>query len=239
MHLVATIATPCLIALIVYAGYRSDTFSSVCGLLRNFLAFLMAMTFFEPLAGLLSSVISDRHPWPDNFPAVSLAVLYGVTMLVTMWAKTKYIPSQVPSFRIVDRISGVVCGAASGIIITGFILILWSVMPFGKYLPGDFGRVETDRLMIDSGRIMLRFYSFTARKMGGGRTFLLEDELVTVDFDSDKEFDQNLDEDYHDLNGNGRWDRGWLWRYRHHADFNRDDLSTVTSSAPAGGVPGQ
>jgi hypothetical protein len=239
--LVAYILTPGLIALIVYAGYRNDTFSSVSGLLRNFLAFLMAMTFFEPLAGLLSSIISNRHPWPENFRPLSLALLYGVVMLVTMWAKTKYSPPQVPSYQIADRISGVVCGVASGIIITGFILILWSVIPFSKYLPGDFGRVETDRLMLnlDSGRIMLRFYGFTARKMGGGRPFLLEDEPVTVDFDGDKEFDQNLGEEWQDVNRNGRWDRGWLWRYRHHADFNRDDLAVVTSAAPAGGTPGR
>lgn len=233
MTAVAFIVTFGLICMMTYAGYRDGAFSGAYALARHLVAFLVAMTLVAPVAGLIGYVLPSTYPWDLYARVIALATLYAAVLGLARWAKTSFTPARVPSFPLVDHISGVPLGLASGIVLTGFLLILWSLMPFARYLPQDVGRVNPDSLLVDSGGAMLGFYSFMARKMPGGRTFLLEDEPVTEDVDGDGEFDDGVGEEWKDVNRNGRWDRGWLWYYGHNSDFTPDVLKVVLPAVRA------
>lgn len=232
MFFIAYALTIILVGLMIYSGYRDGLFSALLILSRHLVAFLVAMTFYEPVGRLLSSVFTNAHPWPLYFRVLSLAGLYGLVGAGSMWAKMKYTIPRVEGFRLLDRIGGCVCGAAGGLVITGFVLILWTNMPFAKYLPQNIGQMNSSRMVVDSGSIMLRFYGFVAAKMRvpGGRPFLLEDEPLTIDVNGDREYQQAQGDEFSDINKNGRRDRGALWHYRNYADFTYEDILKMQGS---------
>ncbi|MGD2174030.1 MAG: hypothetical protein PVJ27_01405, partial [Candidatus Brocadiaceae bacterium] len=104
-------------------------------------------------------------------------------------------------------------------------LILWSLLPFAKYIPADCGRVTMKTPALDTGTAMLRFYAFTTERMPGNTPFLLEDEGIVEDENGNGRADAG--EAFYDVNGNGQWDRGWLWKYRHHADILPRDVDAL------------
>ena len=244
MTVVALLGGLILIGLMTYTGWRDGAFAGLYSLLRNLLAFLFAMTLFKPAAELLQFVFPGRHPWPAYLDAFSVAAIYALVVGAIRWAKMRYTAPGVHTFNAVDRIVGPICALAAGVILSGFLLILWSMMPFAKHLPYDLGRVNNNALPADTGSATLRFYGFLYDKVPGRRMFLLHDEKLVADVNKNGRFDTGLGEQFEDLNKNGRWDRGWLWRYRHGADFTPEDLDAVTpadarkeESAEGGGVP--
>jgi len=251
MSVVATLAVIAIIALLAYDGVRSGLFAATYSLVRNVLAFVLAMTFCEPVMHLLSRLFSDWHPGPLYYRAIGFAAIFGFVFLFGRWLKITYTDPVVPTYPYADYIGGGAVGVLNGIVLAGVLLVLWSMMPFAKFLPQDFGRVRTEKLPVDAGSLMLRFYSHCTRTMGGSRTFLLHDEPVLVDedlplgvpdrlrdIDGDREPDPVPGESFEDRNGNGKWDRGWLWRYRTHADFHVQDVYDAAwregSPAPEG-----
>ncbi len=214
MQTVALVVTLALMALMIYAGYRDGVFVGTYALLRNLFAFMLAMTLFAPLTGLLLVLLPGEHPKPLYYQVTLFALVFGAAFALARWLKIRFTKPRVPAYAWVDRIAGTVCGLLNGIVVVGVLLILWSLMPFAKFIPGDFGRIEAERLPLDAGAIMLRFYDFTARKIPGGRTFLLED-----------------------VQRGGKVERGWLWRYRNHADFSMTDLELALPAQEAEAGP--
>jgi len=231
MTTIVSLAAVVLLGILIYAGVRDGAFTSIYVLLRDLLAFMMAMTLMEPLASLVTLVAPKEHPWPLYYRVVAFAAVFGIVFTAARWLKIGHAPGEVSAFPLVDRIAGGICGALNWIIVVGVLLILWSLLPFVKFIPGDFGRVETDAGLLFPGKTMLRFYGFTARRMGGGRKFLVEDEKLESDLNGNGAFDEG--DKFRDVNNNGVWDRGWLWRYRNHADFHIEDIDLV---APAIGA---
>ena len=58
---------------------------------------------------------------------------------------------------------------------------------------------------------------------------MLDDEPLVTDVNNNGKFDPASEppEAFQDVNKNGRWDRGWLWRYNHSADFQTEDVDRV------------
>jgi len=240
MHTVAVVLTLLIIAATAYGGYKNGAFFSTYALTRNLFGFLVAMTLFEPVGAVAAKVFGHAHPVPLYCEAVSFVALFIAVFVGARYLKVRFTPATVPGASLVDQIGGGFLGLVNGILIAGFVLIVWSLMPFAKFIPADFGRVDAERLPVDAGGIMLRFYGLTAKRMPGGRVFLVGPEEVLNDQDGDGRPDTSRDidqdgtpdpvpgEDFEDANGNGRWDRGWLWRYRSFAEITRTDLQRVS-----------
>ena len=244
MHTIALIGVLLVLAVMIYGGYRSGLFEGVFALCRNLLAFLIGVTFCGPLTGLITSMVPDfeLHPGPLYLRVISLALLFAITFGLAGFLRGRYAGTHVEAIRLVDPIAGSVLGFFNGVILTGIVLILWALMPFAKYIPGDFGRIQTERLPLDTGSIMLHVYDYVSGRMGGGKSFLLESEPITADANNDGLPDSRRDldgdgapdpvpgESFTDVNDNGRWDRGWVWLYRRHADFYKRDVDLAAST---------
>ena len=243
MHTLFFICVPLAILFLAWEGYKNGAFFALYSLTRNLLAFIVAMTYCEPMTGLFLKMFPklNLHPGPLYWKLIFFALLFGVVFGVMRWCKIKFTPPKVEASEWVDRIGGPAVGLLNGYILTGFVLVLWSLMPFARFIPGDRGRVEPEGLIVNSGGGMLRYYAFLTRRMPGRRTFLLENEPVPKEIDTngdgkpDKLNDRDGDglwdpgESYVDVNNNGLWDTGWLWRYGHFADITMEDLRRAES----------
>ena len=238
MTVVATLLVLVLIPLMAYAGYRDGAFFSCYAFVRNLFGFLFAMSFSEPLAKLVAGLTSDRHPLPDYYRLICFFALFALVFFVSRWLKVRYTRANVACNVLVDRLVGPVLGLGNGVIVSGLLLIVWSMLPFVKYIPSDYGRMNVDALVVDTGSAMLRLYEFASRRTGGARVFLLDDEPLAKDEDSDGVYDPDADQ-YSDVNNNGKWDRGWLWRYKTHADISVQSISEIErASRSRGGLSG-
>lgn len=225
--IIAVLVVVLLLGLTLYAGLRDGVFFTSYALLRNVFAFFCAMSFCEPLARALMRLLTSTHPAFEYFRVFCFLGIFGVVFVIARWLKMKYTTPYVTCPKLVDRIGGPILGLFSGVVVSGTLLVLWSLLPFAKYMPGDSGRIEITLNTLDTGVAMLRFYGFAEQRMGGGRPFLLEDEPLTKDRDNDGRYDRERDDQYEDLNRNGRWDRGWIWRYHNHAELTSSDLTDV------------
>jgi len=214
----ATLAVVLALGACTYGGQRDGFYFAIYSTARNLIAFLCAMTFCEPLAVMLTHLISDKGPAHAYFVVISFAATFGIVFTLLRWLKIKYTYPVVECPMLVDRIGGGAAGLFGGIALSGTVLILWSLMPFMAYIPADLGRIEIHSKTLDTGAIMLKFYDNTAGRMKGNTEFLLEDEELVSDPNKNGRADPG--EQYNDLNLNGKWDRGWLWKYKNYANIN-------------------
>lgn len=212
-----------LIAMMAYAGYRDGAFFSTYSLLQNFVGLLAAMTFHQPVANVMTVVFTDSYPAPQYFRPIAFGLVLGVVYLAGRSIKLSLTPAEVGCAHLVDRIAGPLTGATNAVVLSGTLLVLWSLMPFVKYIPGTWGNARPAVGALDTGSAVLYVYDFMQDRMGGAKPFLLHDEELVEDADKDGRFDAG-DDAYRDVNRNQEWDRGWLWRYRHHATITVDDV---------------
>ena len=231
LSVIATLVVLVLLVLMAIAGFRDGAFFSTYALLRNLLAFFCAMTFCQPLARLLELLISDTYPAYDYFLAISFAGMFGGVFVLARLLKVRFTVPSVQCPELADRIVGPGLGVLNAVVMTGTVLILWSLFPFVKYIPGDLGRMQVKGRLLDSGSHMLRVYNFAEQRMGGGRVFLLDDEPIDVDDNKNRRADPG--EGFIDRNKNERWDRGWLWKYHNHAAVDPSDIEPLLR-APEG-----
>jgi hypothetical protein len=232
--MITTVAALVVLALLIfmtYAGVRDGLFFSAYALMRNMIAFMAAVTFCQPLAMLFSWVITDSYPAPQYFVPLGYAAAFGITFALGRWLKIRYTYPDAQCPLWVDRIAGGVAGFMNAYVVTGMLLILWTLLPFARYIPGDHGRLDPPSAIVDSGAVMLRTYDLFASNMPGNTPFLLEDEEVVEDHNNNGRAEPG--ESFDDVNGNGEWDRGWLWRYRNHAEVLAAQLEPLR--VPTGG----
>jgi len=213
-----------------YAGYRDGFFIATYALMRSLVAFLCAMTFCEPLRAVLTSVISDKYPAPQYLLPIAYLLVFGLVMVLGRWLKIQYTEPGLSCPAAVDHTAGPLIGLLHGVVFTGTLLILWSMLPFAKFIPADQGRINSRLGKLDTGRSMLVFYDFVQDHMGGNLPFLLNDEPIVNDADGDKRADPG--DEFKDLNANGTWDRGWAWKYEHYADIGDDALKRLPRAEP-------
>ena len=223
--ILAALVVLALLVLMGLAGYRDGIFFTAYALARNLFAFFCGLTFCEPAARVLTGVFSDARPAYDYFVALSFAAIVSVVFVVGRTLKVKYTIPYVPCPTIADRAAGPILGVFNAVVVSGILLILWSLLPFAKYIPGDFGDARVNSRLLDTGTAMLRFYGYAEQRMGGN-PFPLEDEPVLNDVNGNGRPDV-VGESYDDRNHNGRWDRGWLWKYKNHAVLTPSDLEAL------------
>lgn len=216
---------------VAYNGAREGAFFSAYNLCRNLLGFLFAMTLCRPTSMLLSVFISRNHPAPSYFTAISFLLIFAAVVSLGRWWKLRTTFPGVECPAAVEWIAGGALGLLSGVVLTGTVLVLWCMLPFGKYLPRDMGRIDIRSGVLDTGAIMLRFYDHLTDRMPGNSSFLLRDEPMVEDADDDGLPDPG--DKFDDQNGNGEWDRGWLWKYSHAADIRPSDLVPLKLPEPA------
>jgi hypothetical protein len=219
----ATLFVLALLVLMALAGYRDGLFFSTYALVRNFIAFLCAMTFRDKVAGAIAAVISENAMAKEYFAVLSFALIFAVIFLLARWLKITYTVPNVPSIVLVDRIGGPVVSVLNAVVTTGTVFIFCSMLPFAKFVPGDLGRFQVRVSSLDTGAAMLRVFSRVERCMGGGKHFLLEPETITTDFNNNGRAEPGVDF-IDDVNGNGQWDRGWMWEYQNFCEVQPEDV---------------
>lgn len=236
MHTIALLSVIIILIFFTYEGYHNGLYQATYMLANHLLGFLIALTFGEHLAELIVNTVPafESHPGPEYLIVISVAVLFAATRAAGAYLRQQFIADEISALQLVDKIGGGVMGLADGLVISGFALILFSLMPFMAYIPGDYGRIKTNQLPIDTGAVMLKFYGMSSQKMSGKRPFLLEGEPILKDADRDGLPDGGPGTGFEDINGNGEWDRGWMWKYRHHADFTVEEVEQATGKEAPG-----
>jgi hypothetical protein len=213
------------------AGYRDGAWFSAYALLRNVIAFICGITFAAPVGRMLEGMISSSGHAREYFFCIAFGLIVGLVIALGRWLKVTYTVPHVPATVWGDRIAGPALGMLNGIVVTGTVFVLWSLLPFAKYVPGDRASIQV-KSGLDTGAAMLRFYKFTERRMGGSKTFLLHDEPMVTDANRNGRIEPG--EEFDDVNGNGVWDRGWLWKYKNHAQIFPSDLPGSGASSSGG-----
>ncbi len=212
-----------MVLFLAYSGLRDGVFFSTYALARNFVAFLFAMTFTPAMSKFLEAMLGGGHPAPQYYRAISFATILGVVYVVGRLLKVHYAEPEVRCLGWVDRIGGPIVGVLNAVVFTGAVLVLWSMLPFAKYLPGNWGNAHPSAL--DTGSAVLRVYDHMEERMGGNAPFLIHDEPIHEDLNGNGRVDPG--DAFVDLNGNGQWDRGWLWHYEHHATITTRDIERI------------
>lgn len=218
----ATLFVLAVLVLMPLAGYRDGLFFSTYALVRNFIAFLCAMTFRDKLAGLMAAMISRNPTAEGYFAVISFVLIFGAIFMLGRWLKVTYTVPQVQGISLVDRIGGPIVSVLNVVVTTGTVFIVFSMLPFARFLPGDLGRFQIQGGIFDTGATMLRVFDHVQGCMGGGREFLLHPETITTDANLNGRADP--DDLFDDADRNGLWDRGWLWHYRNFCEIQPEDI---------------
>ena len=229
---IMTLVVLILLGLTTYAGLRDGAFFSAYALVRNTLAFLFAMTLCEPAALLMEKIITSTPPAYDYFLPICFGGIFGIVFVGIKSFKLNLTVPGVRCVRAIDLGVGGLFGLLGGVIATGALLVLWSMLPFVKYVPDDLGNARIRAKLLDTGTAALRFYSFAEQRLGGNAPFPLdEDEPLVIDNNGNGKADPG--DQFEDWNNNSKWDRSWLWRYRNHALITEGDISPLLQ-APSG-----
>ena len=126
--LIATFLIIILAGAMAYAGYRDGAYAAVYALVRNVVAFLVAMTFFGPLAAFIMRIASDAYPWPLYYRVIAFAFLFGVVIILGRWFRMRYTVPEVQGYAAVDKSVGPLVGVLNGLLVVGVIFIIWSII---------------------------------------------------------------------------------------------------------------
>ena len=220
---IATLFVLALLVLMALAGYRDGLFFSTYALVRNFIGFLCAMTFHMKLADIMSSVISRSPIAAEYFQVIAFMLIFVAVFLLGRWLKITYTVPQVSSILMVDRVAGPIVSVLNAVVVTGTVFIVFSMLPFVKFLPGDIGRFQPGPSKLDTGAAMLGVFSHVQGCMGGGRYFHLHDEQIVTDVNGNGIAEPEVDS-INDMDGDRQWDRGWLYYYDTFCEIKPEDV---------------
>ncbi len=211
MYLIMLIATLLIFAFTIYSGYTAGIFESSYMFFRNFVAFLLAFSLFPLGTNLIKKLIPQfsDYPVPQYIMVILFVAIFIILIGIADQMRYKHLFSKIDITinKYGDKIIGAIIGGLNGVIVSGFVLIFYALLPFVQFIPADFGRVNTARLPVDSGAVMLRTYSHISSRMGG------------------KPFHWQAPNELSDeISANDPKGIGWEDIYRNHADFNSADL---------------
>lgn len=236
MVIIAFLATAVIIGIMAYEGIKTGLFDASLKLVRDLLALIVCITLAGPIAlGVLSRLPGmGDPPVPSYLYVVVFGLCYGGMIILFNQLKDRIFRTKVSVQKYADMVGGGLLGAVDGVILSGMLLIFWTLLPFVPYMPSDVGRINTRSLPLDTGSLALKVYACVADRMQGNTPFLMDAEPVIEDDNVETESTvEDTIGDYkivfNDLNGNGRWDRGWLWHYRNHADLKSREVERYTS----------
>ena len=215
-----------------YGGYAAGLYESLYGFMRELLAFVVAITFGLPLSDLLADLAGTAYLTRGYYELISFFALVVGVFALGRWLRTEFTVPIVRSLKGLNEAGGALGGGLHGGVIIGIILVAWSMMPFVKYLPRDYGRMNPPAAL-DTGAMLLKTYGWMAEGMGGN-DYVIYGEKLKKDTNDNGLVDKG---EYEDLNGNGEWDPGLLWHYKHHADIYPEALEGGVVLRPPGPHP--
>lgn len=229
---IATVVIIGVVLATAYGGYAAGMYESLYGVLRELSAFFVAVTFGLPLSDVLADLVGTAYLSEGYYRVIAFFLLVIGMFALGRWLRTRFTVPVVRMVRGLNEGGGAAVGALHGVVITGILLVGWSMMPVVKYIPRDYGRIDPPAAL-DTGAMVLKVYGWVAEGMGGN-DYVVYGEKLTSDQNGNGLVDQG---EFEDINGNGEWDPGLLWRYRHHADIYPETFSGGIVMKP-GGPPG-
>ncbi|HLO39782.1 MAG TPA: CvpA family protein [Phycisphaerales bacterium] len=154
------------IALLGWVWLTRGFFSAFLNLVACVLAGAIAFGVWEPLAYFLLTKLDGNSAWGGTVWAVSLAIPFAVSMALLRAGLDAACPSNMKFSTAVDSVGGGVCGALSGLIASGIILLSGAFLrletSFGGYEPvgqQPNGSLRTDAgLWVPADRLTAAFY---------------------------------------------------------------------------------
>ncbi|MEW6355973.1 MAG: hypothetical protein AB1696_06600 [Planctomycetota bacterium] len=148
-------------------GYKNRLFQTLMIFLRLAFAFIVAYACRGAFGDVLAKIVPT---WGIAFWSfAAFVLLFAAFFLLLTYATLVYVEGDaitVPS--IIDRIGGVVAGAASGAMIVGILLVAWSLAV--SFSPLRFVTEESD-LKIDMGRVVLHEFGRLNDRIPGNQPF--------------------------------------------------------------------
>jgi len=212
-----------------YTGARDGAYNSAFAACRSLLAFLVAMTFCESLAALLAWLLGGAYPLYDYLLPACFVMLIMLVFFISRRLRYKFTPATVPLPSWLDMTTGPIFGVLGAVVLTGIVLILYSLLPFTKFIGNDSGHFSLGDKQYDTGARMLEFYDYVEDRFGGNDHFLnygAEKMVAGKDANLNGMPDDEKDE-WYDQNHNGVWDRGWMTRYQTPAFLTRYDYYRI------------
>ena len=208
-----------------YTGARDGAYNAAFAAGRSLLAFLVAMTFAESLGALLSALLGGSCPLYGYLLPACFVLLIMLMFYVSRRLRHKFTPATVPLPAWLELSIGPAFGVAAAVLLTGIVLITYSLLPFTKFIGNNAGHFSLGEKPYDTGARLLEFYDYVEDRFGGNDHFLnygIEKMVGGKDANLNGMPDAK-DDDWHDQNHNGVWDRGWMIRYRNPAFLTRYD----------------
>ncbi len=155
-----SIASLVILVIMIKHGYTEKLYAASALFLRLALSFILAMTFYKPLAYLITK----------HFAAVSEYLVLRVSFLVILWGS--YVawtelyerlmePEHVQVPRGLDHLGGMVFGALAGVVLVGCILLTYSFIPYARVVAGPVPKLWP----LDMGEILIEEYANLSNRM--------------------------------------------------------------------------
>ena len=129
--MILSIVTIILVGLIAYFHYLQGLLSGLISAVLALVAAAVAITFYEPLAEMLSG-----GKFNDTAQGICLIALFAIVYLIGRLLFDKLVPGNIRLPHIVDGIGGALGGLIGGLFAMGIVAIALQTMPFGPSIAG-------------------------------------------------------------------------------------------------------
>ena len=165
-----SIASVAVALILVKHGYTEKLYAASALFLRLVVSFLLAMTFYKPLTVLVSSrltAVGENLVMRITF----LVLLWGGYVVLTELYERRMEPEHVILPKTIDRVGGMIFGAAAGAVLVGLLLLTWSFIPFTQKI----GPLPND-MPVDMGRVLINEYANLSNRMPSPGKFDRDEE---------------------------------------------------------------
>lgn len=156
-----------MLALVAY-GAQNGLFLAVLAGMHALVSVVVALTFAEPLAALLTTFeLPVFYAFSAAFGLLLVGTAFGIRLLIG-----EYVPVDVVRFApVIDKLGGGLVGAVAGMVVAGTFLLACSIAP----VPETF-RLDGTKLGYDMGTRLLTTFARCVEPKDDKRKILLEGE---------------------------------------------------------------
>jgi uncharacterized membrane protein required for colicin V production len=107
-----------IVTLPTYFGFRKGFLRKLFGIIGIIAGFILAVKFYDPVAGILSSVIKEN---PVFVKVLSFLLIIGVLYGVSIWL-ARFMADMNSGTSLVDKVLGTVVGFLQGLLVASVLL---------------------------------------------------------------------------------------------------------------------